>query len=211
MGGRLLDWAMASRAVVLLLVASLAYFGGYAFLHVNGEAYPDPARAIIEVVAQYPGSSAEEVERLVTIPLEVALAGMPGLKYTRSRSMFGRAHLRNQFEYGIDYIAARQEVLNRLTMAELPSTVKPRISPASPIGEIYRYTLRSPKDPLGKEIYTLNGLKSLEDWTLERQFLRVPGVADVVSGRGGRNRPEMPPASQRAHGFALHPSDTGSN
>src|SRR6516162_4521502 len=80
MGGRLLEWAMASRAVVLLLVASLAYFGGYAFLHVNVEAYPDPAPAIIEVIAQYPGASAEEVERLVTIPLEVALAGMPGYR-----------------------------------------------------------------------------------------------------------------------------------
>ncbi len=203
MGGRLLDWAMASRAVVLLLVASLAYFGGYAFLHVNVEAYPDPAPAIIEVVAQYPGSSAEEVERLVTIPLEVALAGMPGLKYTRSKSMFGLAHLRNQFEYGIDYIAARQEVLNRLTMAELPATVKPRISPASPIGEIYRYTLRSPKDPLGKEIYTLNDLKSLQDWTLERQLLRVPGVAGVVSCGGTVKRYEIQPDPQRLKEYGI--------
>src|SRR5438067_6895059 len=121
MGGRLLDWAMASRAVVLLLVASLAYFGGYAFLHVNVEAYPDPAPAIIEVVAQYPGSSAEEVERLVTIPLEVALAGMPGLKYTRSKSMFGLSYLNNQFEYGIDFEKAKQDVINRLPQAQLPA------------------------------------------------------------------------------------------
>src|SRR4029077_6573506 len=132
--GRLLDWAMNSRAVVVLLTVSLAYFGGYAFLHVNVEAYPDPAPAIIEVVAQFPGASAEEVERLVTIPLEVALAGMRGLKYTRTKSMFGLSHLRNQFEYGVDHVAARQEVLNRLAMAELPKGVKPRISPASPIG-----------------------------------------------------------------------------
>src|SRR5713226_3986163 len=153
MGGRLLDWAMASRAVVLLLVASLAYFGGYAFLHVNVEAYPDPAPAIIEVVAQYPGSSAEEVERLVTIPLEVALAGMPGLKYTRSKSMFGLSHLRNQFEYGIDFYAARQEVINRLHFVpQLPAGVVPQISPETPTGEIFRYTLRSPKDPLGRDI-----------------------------------------------------------
>src|SRR3982074_1619632 len=136
MGGRLLDWAMASRAVVLLLVASLAYFGGYAFFHVNVEAYPDPAPAIIEVVAQFPGASAEEVERLVTIPLEVTLAGMPGLKYTRSKSLFGLAHLRNQFEYGIDYYAARQEVINRLQFVDgLPDGVVPSISPQSPTGE----------------------------------------------------------------------------
>src|SRR6478752_1690633 len=110
MGGRLLEWAMASRAVVLLLVASLAWGGGYAFLHVNVEAYPDPAPAIIEVVAQYPGASAEEVERLVTIPLEVALAGMPGLDSCRSKSLFGLCHLRNQFDYGVDYFRSRIEV-----------------------------------------------------------------------------------------------------
>src|SRR4029450_9153905 len=113
---RLLEWAMASRVVVILMTLSLACLGGYAFLHVNVEAYPDPAPAIIEVVAQYPGASAEEVERLVTLPRESALAGMPGLKYTRSKSMFGLSHLRNEFEYGVDYIAARQEVLNRLAM-----------------------------------------------------------------------------------------------
>src|SRR5437870_10322906 len=121
--GKLLDWAMNSRAVVVLLTLSLAYFGGYAFLHVNVEAYPDPAPAIIEVVAQFPGASAEEVERQVTIPLEVALAGMRGLKYTRTKSMFGLSHLRNQFDYGIDFEKAKQEVINRLQLAQLPSGV----------------------------------------------------------------------------------------
>src|SRR5262245_9049294 len=203
MGGRLLEWAMASRAVVLLLVASLAWCGGYAFLHVNVEAYPDPAPAIVEVVAQYPGASAEEVERLVTIPLEVALANMPGLKYTRSKSMFGLAHLRNQFNYGIDYIAARQEVINRLATAELPKTVKPIVSPASPIGEIYRYTLHSPKDALGHDIYTRNDLKSLQDWTLQRQFLRIPGVAGVVGSGGTVKRYEIQPDPQRLKEYGV--------
>src|SRR5436190_14580882 len=203
MGGRLLEWAMASRVVVLLLVASLAWGGGYAFLHVNVEAYPDPAPAIIEVVAQYPGASAEEVERLVTIPLEVALAGMRGLKYTRTKSMFGLSHLRNQFEYSVDHVAARQEVLNRLAMAEVPKTVKPMISPASPIGEIYRYTLYSPKDAVGKDIYTLNDLKSLQDWTLERQFLRIPGVAGVVSCGGTVKRYEIQPDPQRLKEYGI--------
>src|SRR5262245_42891772 len=154
MVGRLIEWAMHSRAVVILLTFSLIYVGGYAFLHVNVEAYPDPAPAIIEVVARYPGASAEEVERQVTIPLEVALAGMPGLQYTRSKSMFGLSHLRNQFAYGVDYVVARQEVLNRLGGAQLPKNVKPSLSPASPIGEIFRYTINSPRDALGNEIYT---------------------------------------------------------
>src|SRR5262249_37695478 len=166
MVGKLIEWAVHSRIVVLLLTCTLAAAGGYAFLHVNVEAYPDPAPAIVEVVAQYPGASAEEVERLVTIPVEVALAGMPGLKYTRSKSLFALAHLRNQLAYGSDYEKAKQEVINRLKLAQLPASVTPQISPASPTGEIFRYTLRGPKDANGRDIYTLNDLKTLQDWTL---------------------------------------------
>src|SRR5947199_1353780 len=106
---KLIDWAVANPLVVMILMTVVAIAGGYAFVHVNVEAYPDPAPAIIEVVAQYPGASAEEVERQVTIPLEVALAGMPGLKYTRSKSLFGLAYLNNQFDYGVDFHQARQE------------------------------------------------------------------------------------------------------
>src|SRR5436853_3697394 len=112
---RLIEWAVKSPLIVILLALALAGGGMYAFLHVNVEAYPDPAPAIIEVVAQYPGASAEEIERQVTIPLEIGLAGLPGLKYTRSKSLFGLAHLRNQFDYSIPYHQARQEVINRLS------------------------------------------------------------------------------------------------
>src|SRR5438874_10349167 len=172
---RLIEWAVKSPLIVILLALALAGGGMYAFLHVNVEAYPDPAPAIIEVVAQYPGASAEEVERQVTIPLEVTLAGMPGLKYTRSKSLFGLSHLRNQFEYGIDYYAARQEVINRLQFTQaLPAGVTPQISPETPTGEIFRYTLRSPQDALKRDLYNLNDLKALQDWVLERQFRRIP-------------------------------------
>src|SRR5579862_5299403 len=144
---RLLTWAIANPFLVLLMGCALVAGGSYAFTHVNVEAYPDPAPAIIEVVAQFPGASAEEVERQVTIPLEVALAGMPGLKYTRSKSLFGLSHLRNQFDYGIDFLQARQEVINRLQFVDdLPDGVSPSLSPQSPTGEIMRYTLRGPKD-----------------------------------------------------------------
>src|SRR5437588_899606 len=115
---KLITWAVANPFVVCLLAAALALGGGYAFVNVNVEAYPDPAPAIVEVVAQYPGASAEEVERQVTIPLEIALAGMPNLKYTRSKSLFGLAHIRNQFEYGYDFNKAKQEVINRLQDAK---------------------------------------------------------------------------------------------
>src|SRR3984893_13894867 len=133
---KLIEWAVSSPLVVILLAIALAGFGGYAFSHVNIEAYPDPAPAIIEVVAQFPGASAEEVERQVTIPLEVALAGMPGLKYTRSKSLFGLSHLRNQFEYSVPFDRARQEVINRLQVVQgLPAGVTPQISPVTPTGE----------------------------------------------------------------------------
>ena len=125
--------------------------GVYSFINVNVEAYPDPAPAIVEVVAQYPGASAEEVERQVSVPLEVAFAGMPGLTMTRSKSLFGLSHIRNQFEYGHDFWECRQEVINRLSILTqpLPQGVVPQISPQNPIGEIYRYTLKSPKDRYG--------------------------------------------------------------
>src|SRR5436853_6696672 len=125
---KLIEWAVNSALVVVLLALTLAGVGSYAFFKVNVEAYPDPAPAVIEVVAQYPGAAAEEVERLVTIPLEVTLAGMPGLNYTRSKSLFGLSHLRNQFEYGVEYGTARQEVINRLQFAQsLPAGVTPQI------------------------------------------------------------------------------------
>src|SRR6266536_754559 len=100
MVSNIVAWALKNPLVVILLALALTVFGFHAFQEVNVEAYPDPAPAIIEVVAQYPGASAEEVERLLTTPLEVGLAGMPGLKYTRSRSLFGLSYLATQFEYG---------------------------------------------------------------------------------------------------------------
>src|SRR5438270_3339688 len=155
----LISWSVTNPLIVMLLLGGLIVGGLNAFWNVNVEAYPDPAPPIIEVVAQFPGASAEEVERQVTIPLEVTLAGMPGLKYTRSKSLFGLAHLRNQFDYGIDYYAARQEVINRLQfISNLPSGVTPQISPETPTGEIFRYTLSNPRDDLARElpVYSLN-------------------------------------------------------
>src|ERR1700757_2024091 len=158
---KLIEWAVSSPLIVILLALALGVAGAYSFVNVNVEAYPDPAPAIIEIVAQYPGFSAEEVERQVTIPLEVTLAGMPGLKYTRSKSLFGLSHLRNQFDYGVDFYKARQEVINRLQFTQqLPAGVTPQLSPETPTGEIFRYTLKSPRDALGRDIYTLNDLKA---------------------------------------------------
>jgi cobalt-zinc-cadmium resistance protein CzcA len=199
----LVRWAVHNRLVVCLLAIALVAVGSYALLNINIEAYPDPAPAIVEVIAQFPGASAEEVERQVTIPLEVAMAGMPGLEMTRSKSLFGLSHLRNQFSYGTSYKDARIEVLNRLALADLPSGVQPTISPASPIGEIYRYVITSPKDAAGESIYTLNDLKSLQDWTLSRQFRRVPRIVDTVSFGGTVKRYEIQPDPERLRKYNI--------
>ena len=159
----------------------------------------------MEVVAQYPGASAEEVERQVSVPLEVAFAGMQGLTMTRSKSLFGLAHIRNQFDYGYDFWQCRQEVINRLSILTqpLPPGVVPQISPQNPIGEIYRYTLKSPKDRYGANIYTPNDLKALQDWVLEREFRRVPHIMDVTSTGGTVKRYEIYPDPDRLKRYGV--------
>ena len=199
---RLIHWALHNRLVVILLAAGLLGYGIHAFREINVEAYPDPAPAIVEVVARYPGASAEEVERQVSIPLEVALASMPGLKMTRTQSLFELCHISNQFEYGVDPVQARQEVLNRLKSADLPAGVEPDVSPRSPTGEILRYVLVGPKDSAGRDIYDPNDLKSLQDNTLERLFRRVPRVADVCSYGGTVKRYEIHPDPGRCNATA---------
>src|SRR6516164_1170527 len=201
----IIAWSINNPLVVILLACGLVIFGAYAFLHVNVEAYPDPAPPLVEVIAQNTGASADEMERLVTVPLEVSLAGMPNLKYTRSYSQFGLSDVRCQFEYGHDYNAARQEVINRLAVMTqpLPPGVTPVLSPESPTGEIYRYTLNCPKDAAGKDIYTLSDLKALQDWVLEREFRRVPRIVDVTSSGGTIKRYEIHPDPNRLKAFGI--------
>ncbi len=201
----LIQWSVNNPLVVILLAVAWAVVGSYAFLHVNVEAYPDPAPAIVEVVAQYPGASAEEVERQVSVPLEVAFAGMPGLTMTRSKSLFGLSHIRNQFEYGRNFWECRQEVINRLSILSqpLPQGVVGQISPQNPIGEIYRYTLKSPKDRYGDDVYNLNDLKGLQDWVLEREFRRVPHIMDVSSTGGTVKRYEIHPDPDRLKRYGV--------
>jgi cobalt-zinc-cadmium resistance protein CzcA len=202
---KLIAWALNNPVVVICLAIGLICIGTYSYIHINVEAYPDPAPAIVEMIAQWPGASAEEMERLVTVPLEITMAGMPGMKTTHSKSLFGLSHLRIIFHYGHPYAEARQEVINRLSMLSqpLPNGVQPQISPASPIGEIYRYVLKTPKTAFGEEIYTLNDLKALQDWLLEREFRRVPGVIDVTSFGGTIKRYEVQPDPERMKRFGV--------
>src|SRR5215210_1153374 len=161
---------------VLVMVAFAAFLGlGYtAFLTLNIEAYPDPAPPIIEIIAQQQGQSPEEVERYITIPIEVAVASTPGLKFIRSNTVYGLSFIRLQFEYGRDYHFVRQQTVNRLAGATLPQGVQPVISPAGGISEILRYELRGPPD------MDVMQLKTLQDWVVERKLRIVPGIADVI-------------------------------
>jgi cobalt-zinc-cadmium resistance protein CzcA len=204
---KLIEWALNNPLIVILVAVALSLIGAFSFLNVNVEAYPDPAPAIIEVVAQFPGASAEEVERQVTIPLEVTFAGMRGLKSIRSQSLFGLSDLKMNWQYSGDYTyeTVRQEVINRLaTLSQpLPSGVSPNISHESPTGEIYRYILKVPKDASGRELYTLNDLKALQDWVLEREFRTVPRIVDVTSFGGTVRRYEVQPDPDRLRRYGV--------
>src|SRR3979411_2532315 len=171
---QLIAVCLARRPLVLIAFAAFVALGLAAFTTMNIEAYPDPAPPIIEIIAQYPGQSPEEVERYVTIPIEIAVASTPGLKYIRSNTVYALGFLRLQFDYGRDYYFVRQQTINRLKDATLPTGVQPVISPAGTISEIFRYEL---KGPPGMDVMQL---KTLQDWVVERRLRIVPGVADVL-------------------------------
>ena len=174
---RLVAFALKMPFVVLAVVAAIIIAGSAAYKQLDIEAYPNPVPPLVEIITQPGGSSGEEVERYVTIPLEVGLAGIPGLDHVRSQSLFGLSDIKCYFRWGTEYEKARQEVINRLQFTKLPNGVQAGLSPWNAIGEVFRYTVR------GKG-YTTMDLKTAEDWILERQFKQVDGVIDVVSFGG---------------------------
>src|SRR5438309_740244 len=178
---RLIALCLARRPLVLVAFAAFLGIGYAAFTTLNIEAYPDPAPPIIELIAQWPGQSPEEVERYVTIPIEIAVSSTPGLKYLRSNTVYALGFIRLQFEYGRDYHFVRQQTLNRLKDATLPAGVQPVISPAGGISEIMRYQLKGPPN------ISLTELKTLQDWLVARRLRTVPGIADV-SVLGGKTK-----------------------
>ena len=141
MMSKLIDLMLDHRLLVVALAVILLLGGLYAFHTLNIEAYPDPSPPTIEVIAQNPGWSAEEMERQITVPIETQLNGMPGLDHIRSISLFGLTDIKCYFKYDTDYNFDRQEVLNRLQGVQLPAGVQPQLSPWSAIGELYRYQL----------------------------------------------------------------------
>jgi len=194
-----MSFCLSRRPLALVAFAAFIAAGYGAFTALNVEAYPDPAPPIIEIIAQYPGQSPEEVERYVTIPLEIAVASTPGLTYIRSNTVFALGFIRLQFEYGRDYNFVRQQVTNRLKDATLPTAVTPVISPAGGISEILRYQL---KGPPGMDLIQL---KTIQDWVVERKLRIVPGVADIspLGGKTKEYQSEIDLDRMRSYGLTL--------
>src|SRR5215813_14863747 len=178
---KVIEVSLAQRTMVLAVLMCFLGAGAVAFHQLNIEAYPDPSPPMMEIITQNPGQSAEEMERYITIPIEIAIAGMPGLQNVRSISLYGLSDIKVQFSYDTDYYFATQQTLNRLNTLTLPNNVQPTISPESAVGEIFRYQL------IGPPGYSLTDLKTLQNWTLQRRFKTIPGVIDVVSW-GGRSK-----------------------
>src|SRR5262249_41567266 len=170
----LLAFVVTRRPIVLLGV--LVFIGGglVAFTKLNIEAYPNPAPVILEITAQAPGLSAQEMERYYTIPMEVALAPTPGVDIIRSTSFYGLSFVRVTFKYGIDYyFAVTQANISLQQNVSLPNNVLPQIQGSSLVGEVYRYQV------IGPPHFGLSNLRTVQDWIVQRRLMTVEGVVQV--------------------------------
>ena len=180
---RIVDFALSKRLLILGVAALLFGWGILAFRVLPIEAYPDVANNYVNVITQWPGRAAEEVEQQVTIPLEIAMNGLPHLEHLRSTTLFGLSSIMLIFDDDSINQWNRQKVLERLAQVTLPAGLQPQMGTDwSPVGQIYFYTLKSTNPK-----YDVMELKALEDWVLEKQFKSVPNVVDV-SSLGGATR-----------------------
>src|ERR1700722_20042952 len=169
---RVVQFALRQRFLVLMLVLLVAIAGALSFQRMPVDAYQTRSPPMVEIITQWPGHAAEEVERLVTLPVELQMNGLPHMDYLRSISLYGLSDVIMTFQDGTDNYFARQEAFERESQATLPTGVAPSMAPlSSPSGLIYRYVIESPDR-------TPQELKSYEDWVIERAYKSVPGVAD---------------------------------
>ncbi|HUO06055.1 MAG TPA: CusA/CzcA family heavy metal efflux RND transporter [Candidatus Binataceae bacterium] len=173
----LMALALRERIVVIGIAMILALAGAYSFWQLDIEAYPDPVQPMTEVLTLPNGLSAEEVEKLVTVPIEYGLGGTLHLQSMESISLYGLSDIRLYFDWDSDYEQDRIQTINQLAFVTLPQGIQAGLSPENPIGEIYRYLVESPNHDLMTE-------KTVEDWIAEKQLKTVPGVIEVT-GFGG--------------------------
>jgi cobalt-zinc-cadmium resistance protein CzcA len=177
---QVVDAALNNRFIVLVVAILLLAWGAVSFHNLPVEAYPDVADNYVEVITQWPGRAAEEVEKQVTIPIEIQMNGIPHLTHLRSFSLFGISSIMMIFDDQSSNDWNREKVLERLSQVTLPTGVQPQMGTDwSPVGQIYWYTLRSTNPK-----YDLMELKAIEDWTLEKELKSVPNVVDVSSFGG---------------------------
>jgi len=178
----IIAFALKQRLLVVIMLCAVIGVGIVSFMKLNIEAYPDPVPPLVDIITQSTGQSAEEIERYITIPIEVQMAGIPHVNTIRTISLFGLSDVKVQFTYDFTFEEAQQWVINRLSqLPPLPNGAQPQLSPTSPIGELYRYRVTGPPG------YSVTDLKTIEDWILERRFKAVPGVIDV-NGWGGKTK-----------------------
>jgi cobalt-zinc-cadmium resistance protein CzcA len=198
---RLVDFALDNRFIVLTIAVVLLFWGAISFHNLPVEAYPDVADNYVQIITQWPGRAAEEVEQQVTIPIEIQMNGIPSLTHLRSVSLFGLSSVTLVFNDESSNDWNRQKVLERLSQVTLPQNLQPQMGTDwSPVGQIFWYTLKSTNPQ-----YDLMDLKSIEDWTLEKQFKSVPDVVDV-SSFGGTTREyqvQVNPEKLIAYGLSL--------
>ena len=183
-----------------MLLGLLAFMaaGVLAFYKLNVEAYPNPAPVILEITAQVPGLSAEEMERYYTRPMEIGLATTLGVDNIRSTSFYGLSFVRVTFKYGVDYVPAlTQTAINLQQNVTLPNNVQPQIQASSLVGEILRYQVKGPST------YSLTDLRGIQDWIIQRRLLTVPGVAQVVTWGGTTKEYHVEVNPQKLEGYGL--------
>jgi cobalt-zinc-cadmium resistance protein CzcA len=197
---KLVELSLRERLVVYFTVILLAAAGFYAFTQLPIEAYPDLVNTKVQIITQWPGRSAEELEKFVTVPLETEMNGIPHLISLRSVSLFGLSMVTLTFDDNTDDFYARTKVTEKMQNLTLPDGVTPQLAAESgPTGELYRYVLT------GKGMSIMD-LKTMEDWVLERQFKSVPGVVDVVSFGGPTKQYEIGinPQKLAYYGISMH-------
>jgi cobalt-zinc-cadmium resistance protein CzcA len=178
--GGAVDFALKNRLLIIALAIMLFVWGAISFHQLPVEAYPDVANNYVEVITQWPGISAEQIEQQVTIPLEIVMNGIPGVVALRSFSLFGLSDLKLIFDDGTDNNWNRERALERLSQVTLPTGVVPQMGTDwSPVGQIYFFTLHSTNPA-----YDVMELKSIEDWVVEKNLKQVPNVVDVASFGG---------------------------
>jgi heavy metal efflux system protein len=177
---RLVDFALENRFLVLAAAILLFVWGAISFHQLPVEAYPDVANNYVDVITQWPGISAEQIEQQVTIPIEITMSGIPHVTHLRSFSLFGLSYVELIFDDEEENAWNRERVLERLSQVTLPPGVRPQMGTDwSPVGQIYFFTLQSTNPS-----YDVMELKSIEDWVVEKNFKSVPNVVDVASFGG---------------------------